>query len=129
MTSLIQNSKILVYYILLYDLFVYYIPFQLHSFQILDLQKRLLSARRINQQPPVNTWVQLGKSLNFSLYASIKMANDVNNKPNLTHPLANAPPKITSKPTTADTSHLNQSNPMPTDETTTTTNGYQPMPA
>ena len=59
--------------------------------------------------------------LTSSLCASIKMATDVIITPNSTPPRANEPPKITSKPTTDDTSLFNQSNPTPPAETTTKT--------
>jgi len=47
------------------------------------------------------------------------MATDANIKPNSTYPRAKATTEIQSQPTADDTSHFDQSNPMPTEETTT----------
>ena len=49
------------------------------------------------------------------------MATNVNIQPNSTHPRVKATTAIQSEPTIDDTSHFNQSNPMPTEETTTKT--------
>ena len=56
-----------------------------------------------------------------SLCASIKMATDVNIKPNSTCPGAKATPELQPASITDDTSHFNPSNPTPTAETTTKT--------